>query len=439
MAIKRCRMRRAAILLICLLVLLAPFHGTARDVAHADNNEAADADASLHVSSGGGAGSVGEGAGISELQEGGEDNNFGQDDGGADDAALEEETHEDGSAAPGDAEAAVPALEGTAPAALTDDDESTAGASFAESASDAPAGCASSAVAADAAAAGGDATARPHRTRNMLGGAMRSYDRLLREHYYKVNFLQATTLGVTGDLIAQCVERISGRVPPPCVGGGEGGGVVVRRRAPFGLDLRRTADVGILTMIIDGVLTPQWYTLMERLSAAKTVPVALLKTLLGTVVYGPIANGIFLAGVPVMRFGFGGIRAGGFDLAAWRRQLLVASVRDLQMWPPFNFLNFWLVPMHWRPLAANFVGLGFVAVLSATGLSDEVLPFGAGVVLLLAGRAAAAAAAVQRLGDAAGAAAGAAVRAIDVRLVALVLAVRAALGDLPAAARRRVP
>jgi hypothetical protein len=66
---------------------------------------------------------------------------------------------------------------------------------------------------------------------------------------------------------------------------------------------------------------------------------------------------------------------GGDASVAWLSESN-AVPRPPQMWPPFSLLSFMALPMHWRPLAANVVGVCFIAILSLTRLSDEVLPLG---------------------------------------------------------------
>ncbi|CAM9320942.1 unnamed protein product [Choristocarpus tenellus] len=137
-------------------------------------------------------------------------------------------------------------------------------------------------------------------------------------------------------------------------------------------------------MVIDGIFTPQWYNILERVSEKRTLGVVLGKAFAASAIYGPFANGLFLAGVPLLRRGWQGIKD-GFDWTLWRKQLAVAMIRDFQMWPPLNIISFWLLPKHWRPLMAHVVGVGLIAVLSCTSLSDNDLPLGEASLRLLRG------------------------------------------------------
>jgi hypothetical protein len=40
--------------------------------------------------------------------------------------------------------------------------------------------------------------------------------------------------------------------------------------------------------------------------------------------------GVFLAGVPLLRYGSKALK-GGFDWLTWRQQLLIATIRDIQV------------------------------------------------------------------------------------------------------------
>ncbi|CAM9752890.1 unnamed protein product [Sphacelaria rigidula] len=185
-----------------------------------------------------------------------------------------------------------------------------------------------------------------------LKGALKSYDRLLREHYLKMSFVQATALGVVGDSIAQHLER--------------------RWHPGQRFDFTRSAHAGVLNMVIDGFFTPRWYNLVDNVNEERTLPVAFVKALAASTVYSPFANGLFLAGARTLRYG----PKTRFNWAEWRRQLMICTVRDFEMWPPLHILSFWLLPKHWRPLASHMVGVALLAVISRTGLTDAALPLG---------------------------------------------------------------
>eukprot|EP00752_Nemacystus_decipiens_P004367 g3991.t1 len=187
---------------------------------------------------------------------------------------------------------------------------------------------------------------------NPFKGAVGSYDALLKEHYLKMSFAQATALGVVGDTVAQRLER--------------------RWNPGQRYELKRTVHAGILNMIIDGIFTPQWYNLVDYVNDEMTLAIAFVKAIAASVFYGPFANGLFLAGARILRYGLK-VR---FDWAEWRRQLTICTVRDFEMWPPLHILNFWLVPKHWRPLAGHLAGVLLLAVISSTALTDAGLPLG---------------------------------------------------------------
>ncbi|KAG5175281.1 hypothetical protein JKP88DRAFT_351617 [Tribonema minus] len=139
------------------------------------------------------------------------------------------------------------------------------------------------------------------------------------------------------------------------------------------LDVRRMVDVGLLTMAIDGVITPRWYAILERTSTSKALPVVVAKTVASSLIYGPFANGVFLAGVPVLRYGRA-VLGRGFDWVAWRRQLLIATIRDLQLVTPCEFFNQLLVPFKYQPLGYQFSEIGFHIVLSLIAHNEMELP-----------------------------------------------------------------
>ncbi|CAM9703994.1 unnamed protein product [Ectocarpus sp. 12 AP-2014] len=194
---------------------------------------------------------------------------------------------------------------------------------------------------------------------NPFKGALGSYDALLEEHYLKMSFGQATALGVVGDTVAQRLERW--------------------RNPGQRYEFLRTVHAGILNMIIDGIFTPHWYNLVDYINDEMTLGLAFVKAIASSVFYSPFANGLFLAGARVLRYGF----KTRFGWAEWRRQLTVCTIRDFEMWPPLHVLNFWLVPKHWRPLAGHLAGVVLLAVISCTGLTDAGLPLGQRAVPLM--------------------------------------------------------
>jgi hypothetical protein len=80
---------------------------------------------------------------------------------------------------------------------------------------------------------------RQQRQAGLLTRAVRGYTSLLEKHYHLVSFLQATLLGVIGDMIAQCIETAMAR--------GGLGGLLARGFRP---NLVRTGNVALLAAVI---------------------------------------------------------------------------------------------------------------------------------------------------------------------------------------------
>ena len=53
----------------------------------------------------------------------------------------------------------------------------------------------------------------------------------------------------------------------------------------------------------DGLFTPQWYNLVEYVNDEMTLAMAFVKAIAASVLYGPFANGLFLAGARTLRYG----------------------------------------------------------------------------------------------------------------------------------------
>mmetsp|Transcript_9318 Transcript_9318/g.14024 ORF Transcript_9318/g.14024 Transcript_9318/m.14024 type:complete len:297 (-) Transcript_9318:26-916(-) len=186
-----------------------------------------------------------------------------------------------------------------------------------------------------------------------------NYNELLKTNYNKVSFAQGTVLGVVGDFIAQSIEKLA-----------KSNDSDVKPKKLLGwIDFRRMFDVGFLCMLIDGLITPRWYTNLEKISEEKTFKIVALKTVLSSLIFGPIANGLFLAGIPILRYGKNAFN-GGYDWLNWRKQLLIASIRDVQIWTVFSPGIFLFIPLHWRPLATNVLGVVLITFLSFLSLKS---------------------------------------------------------------------
>lgn len=54
----------------------------------------------------------------------------------------------------------------------------------------------------------------------------------------------------------------------------------------------------------DGIFTPHWYNLVDYINDEMTLGLAFVKAVASSVFYSPFANGLFLAGARVLRYGF---------------------------------------------------------------------------------------------------------------------------------------
>mmetsp|Transcript_37430 Transcript_37430/g.49314 ORF Transcript_37430/g.49314 Transcript_37430/m.49314 type:complete len:423 (-) Transcript_37430:215-1483(-) len=176
--------------------------------------------------------------------------------------------------------------------------------------------------------------------------AINRYNKVLEKHYHIASFIQASVLGILGDVLAQFIE---GRHLAKTDYKGEW------------FNGRRTLDMSVLCMVIDGYVTPLYYDSLELISTKRTLPIVLLKTFIGSAIWGPLSNGVFLAGVPFMRHGIN--IPSHFNLSVWKQQLKIATIRDFQIWPLLDAISFRFLPKHWRPLFANLAGIGIVTLM----------------------------------------------------------------------------
>lgn len=170
------------------------------------------------------------------------------------------------------------------------------------------------------------------------------YNDLLESHYYTMSLIQGLLLGVVGDLVGQVLES------------------VYISKKPFAWNKTRTRTMTILALVVDGLITPAYYDYIDRVDPRKNLLTIMWKALIGSAVYGPFANGLFLAALPVIEKW--SLKA--FNYSEWKRQLWVVIVKDFQIWPLFELVNFYLIPKHWRPLAVNMLCVVFNAIISVT-------------------------------------------------------------------------
>ncbi len=197
--------------------------------------------------------------------------------------------------------------------------------------------------------------------------AWSSCNRLLEARYYETSLLACTGLACVGDGLAQAIEhrrdhrraRARSEAPPP-------------GRAPR-LDRARMRDFAVSSALVDGALTPVYYEYVERLLPGPGLPAVSAKAFIGSAVFGPVSNGAFLVLLAALPRVWRSSRAAA-DAICWetlRKQLLIITIRDFQMYPPFEFVNFMVVPRRWRPVAVALMTLVFNVVCSMTAFADE--------------------------------------------------------------------
>jgi len=188
----------------------------------------------------------------------------------------------------------------------------------------------------------------PSKGRNKLARAVKRYNIFLEKNYYLASFFQGSILGSFGDVLAQYIENKHLQKTD-------------YKRAWF--DKRRAFEMTVLSTLIDGLLTPRYYDLLEVISTKKTLGVVAVKALIGSIVWGPLANGAFLAGIPLMRHGLN--VPSHYSFSTFKHQLKLVTIRDLQIWPIFDLISFSFLPKHWRPLFGNLAG---ISIISLSGL-----------------------------------------------------------------------
>ena len=189
---------------------------------------------------------------------------------------------------------------------------------------------------------------------------------------YETSLLACTGLACVGDGLAQAIEHRRDRRRATSRAAAAAAAAPPRARA-LRVDRARMRDFAVSSALVDGALTPVYYEYVERLLPGPGLPAVSAKALIGSAVFGPVSNGAFLVLLAALPRVWRSSRAAA-DAICWetlRKQLLIITIRDFQMYPPFEFVNFMVVPRRWRPVAVALMTLVFNVVCSMTAFADE--------------------------------------------------------------------
>ncbi|XP_037277165.2 mpv17-like protein 2 [Rhipicephalus microplus] len=156
---------------------------------------------------------------------------------------------------------------------------------------------------------------------------------LFGRHLVATNATISTVMGIVGDLVQQHYEVLSGR-----------------QAAINSVRTSHMAAAGLTT----GVVCHYWYVLLDRWMLGRSVRTVLLKVLYDQVVFSPINLVVYFGTVGLLE------RSSCAELSheLWFKGGTVYKV-EWVVWPPAQFLNFYVLPLRYRVFFDNLISFGF--------------------------------------------------------------------------------
>lgn len=168
---------------------------------------------------------------------------------------------------------------------------------------------------------------------------------LFGRHLVATNATISTVMGIVGDLVQQHYEVMSGH-----------------QVAINSVRTSHMAAAGLTT----GMVCHYWYILLDRWMLGRSVRTVLLKVLYDQVVFSPINLVVYFGTVGLLE------RSSCAELSRelWFKGGTVYKVEWI-VWPPAQFLNFYVLPLRYRVFFDNLISFGFDVYLPFVKYKDH--------------------------------------------------------------------
>jgi len=160
------------------------------------------------------------------------------------------------------------------------------------------------------------------------------------KHQLATNIATSGGLLMLGDVIQQHIELHKGLHTKGCY------------------DWSRSGKM-LLMGLFHGGPRHYFYVYLERFIPGRTISCAVKKVLCDQTIISPFVDSTFLYGVSIME--------SQTPAQAWmslKEKFLQVYLCDWLLWPPFQMLNFTLVPLKFRVLFVNLMNLAWNTILS---------------------------------------------------------------------------
>ncbi|EWM28334.1 mpv17-like protein [Nannochloropsis gaditana] len=175
----------------------------------------------------------------------------------------------------------------------------------------------------------------------------KAYSNWMMEQPIRANLISGILMVAVGDGISQAIEVDAKTGQKKCTSWRD-------------LSLRRLANAGFAGAVFNGVLLPQWYLLLHKLSPGAETPKTIAAKILGNcVAWGCVGNAAIMA----MRRVLDGESWHDAEQAV-RRDLWGVMMNDYKIWPLYDVLCFTCIPRHLHGLSTGTLGIVWATYLS---------------------------------------------------------------------------
>lgn len=156
---------------------------------------------------------------------------------------------------------------------------------------------------------------------------------LFGRHLLLTNATISTVMGIVGDSVQQHYEILSGH-----------------QSNVNGVRALHMGAAGFTT----GMICHYWYVLLDRWMVGRSLRAVLLKVLYDQVVFSPISLTVYFGTVGLLE------QSSCSELMSetWSKGCTIYKVEWI-IWPPAQFLNFYVLPLRYRVFFDNLISFGF--------------------------------------------------------------------------------
>lgn len=155
---------------------------------------------------------------------------------------------------------------------------------------------------------------------------------LFRKHLLLTNATFSMAMGVAGDLVQQHYEILTGKEDE--------------------LKLVRTVHMGAAGLTT-GVISHYWYIIIDVFIPGSSFRKVIIKVLYDQILFSPINLFVYFGTVAILER----------SLKQLKEELMEKGLKiytaEWLIWPPAQFINFYLLPLRYRVFFDNFISFGF--------------------------------------------------------------------------------